>query len=415
MVPHAPMRRCVLSTDDINVLAIISLQMMFVLFFLPFATAHIIESKVSYPITINGGEECIFQPLTPGSEMDVYIKPDTVVTVSNHYGILLGQFRVWDDQVHSRTVIDDDFMKSQKCEDIFKSNQCSEKNCARGKGWSMVQCAQTCKSCHLLSSEVRCNKTALGIGSMDGMTPGFADATKRRIMFNFKHLKPKIIEEEPLLMHFEEFMPIEDVEELLEYASNKAGLKRSTGQGSIDKNGVQEQSIIAGRTSKNAWCIGECQQLPAMKRMVRQITNMVGLPPTHFESAQILRYEEGQLYNEHNDMGDKDLTSLSGPRIYTIFVYLTDVENGGETEFPRLKHKFKPVAGQAILWSSVKDKNNKFTRDDLTNHRANPPGKGELKFAMNVWVHARDFDTPNIWGCTVSVLNTYRYIKITNK
>jgi len=375
---------------------------MLLLFFLPLATAHVIENKMSYSVTINGGEECIFQPLQPGNELDVSIKLNTIVTILNSYGMILGEFRVWDDQVHTRTVIDEHFMNSQKCENIETSSRCSESFCSRGKGWAMVQCAKTCKSCHLLSSEVRCNKTALAMNTTNGMTPGFADATKRRIMLNFKNLKPKVIEEKPLLMHFENFIPIEDVNALLEYAHH-AGLKRSTGQGKIDKNGVQEQSVIWDRTSSNAWCMGDCKELPAMKRLVRKISVIVGLGDVHFESAQILRYEKGQLYNLHNDMGDKDLTSLSGPRIYTIFVYLSDVENGGETEFPRLKHKFKPVAGQAILWSSVKEKNNKFTRDDLTNHQANPPGEGELKFAMNIWVHAEDFVTPNVWGCTVSV------------
>ena len=140
-----------------------------------------------------------------------------------------------------------------------------------------------------------------------------------------------------------------------------------------------------------------------MKRMLKIISMMTGLRQSHFEAAQILRYQEGQLYNEHNDIGDKDFTSLSGPRIFTIFVYLSDVSEGGETEFPKINKKFAPKAGSAILWSSVKqDDNGVFVRDDLTNHQANPPGKWQLKFAMNVWIHANDFSTPNIWGCTGS-------------
>jgi len=97
---------------------------------------------------------------------------------------------------------------------------------------------------------------------------------------------------------------------------------------------------------------------------------------------------------------------VAGPRIYTLFVYLTDVNEGGETEFPRLKKiKIKPKAGSAILWSNVIENfDGTFSTNQLTDHRGNPPRKNEEKIAMNFWIHARDFETPNIWGCTVSMV-----------
>ena len=375
--------------------------MLFLLLSLPFVTSHIIENKVLYPIVINGGEECIFRPLEPEAEIDVRIEPGTVVTIQNTYGMVLGNFRVWD-EVHTRTVIDSLFMRSQHCEDIDNTDRCVKEDCIRGKGWTMVQCAQTCDSCHLLNTAVRCNTTAIKSSNYDGMRSGFQDKTKRRIMINFQNLKPEVISENPLLIHFDNFMDDEDVDELLEYAQ-KVGLKRSTGQGEIDENGVQEQSIVTGRTSENTWCMGSCRELSSMKRVVKRVSMMTSLSDNHFESAQILRYTQGQKYDSHNDIGDKDFSSLAGPRIFTFFVYLSDVENGGETEFPRLKLKFKPKKGSAVFWSSVKEVNGQFFRDDMTIHQANPPGQGELKFAMNVWVHSKDFSTPNTWGCTARI------------
>ena len=46
---------------------------------------------------------------------------------------------------------------------------------------------------------------------------------------------------------------------------------------------------------------------------------------------------------------------ICGPRILTFFLYLSDVEEGGETAFPSLGIKVKPKKGKAVLWPSVMD------------------------------------------------------------
>lgn len=52
----------------------------------------------------------------------------------------------------------------------------------------------------------------------------------------------------------------------------------------------------------------------------------------------------------------------------------------------------------AVMWPSILDENpNKL--DWRTTHAALPVIKGE-KLAANIWIHMRDFVTPNLWGCT---------------
>ena len=50
----------------------------------------------------------------------------------------------------------------------------------------------------------------------------------------------------------------------------------------------------------------------------------------------MLRYQKGQYYRTHHDMGVSDNELACGPRILTFFLYLSDVEEGGGTNFPRL-------------------------------------------------------------------------------
>jgi prolyl 4-hydroxylase len=89
-----------------------------------------------------------------------------------------------------------------------------------------------------------------------------------------------------------------------------------------------------------------------------------------------------------------------GPRILTFFLYLSDVEEGGETHFPRLGIKVKPRKGSAILWPSVYD-HDYLQQDPRTHHEALPVIKG-IKYAANSWIHSHNFQHSNLWGCTGS-------------
>jgi hypothetical protein len=78
-----------------------------------------------------------------------------------------------------------------------------------------------------------------------------------------------------------------------------------------------------------------------------------------------------------------------GPRILTFFLYLSDVEAGGGTEFPQLGHTITPKVGRAVLWPSVYDSDPNEI-DPRTNHAALPVEAG-TKFAANGWVHLYDY------------------------
>lgn len=82
----------------------------------------------------------------------------------------------------------------------------------------------------------------------------------------------------------------------------------------------------------------------------------------------------------------------------TLFLYLNDVDGGGETEFTHLNIKSTPKRGRALLWPSVLDEDS-MQRDSRTDHAALKVTEGQ-KFGANVWIHLHDFKTPNLQGCT---------------
>jgi prolyl 4-hydroxylase len=99
-------------------------------------------------------------------------------------------------------------------------------------------------------------------------------------------------------------------------------------------------------------------------------------------------------------MSERQVKLACGPRILTFFLYLSDVDEGGETGFPQLNLYVKPQKGKALLWPSVLN-DNLERQDGRTHHEARPVISG-VKLAANQWIHLYDFKKPNLWGCTGS-------------
>lgn len=70
-------------------------------------------------------------------------------------------------------------------------------------------------------------------------------------------------------------------------------------------------------------------------------------------------------------------------------MYLSDVEAGGGTDFPKLGKKIMPKVGRAVLWPSVYD-SDPLNSDPRTHHAALPVEAG-TKFAANGWFHMYDY------------------------
>jgi prolyl 4-hydroxylase len=131
--------------------------------------------------------------------------------------------------------------------------------------------------------------------------------------------------------------------------------------------------------------------------------DIVGLPPDYSEHMQLLRYGPGQYYRLHHDWIDEQLNALCGPRVFTFFLYLSDVEEGGGTKFPYLKDAngdelvVQPKRGSAVWWPHGFN-DNPWRKDDRTHHEAMPIIRG-LKKAANYWIHGSDFKRSMAAGC----------------
>eukprot|EP00439_Symbiodinium_sp_Y106_P011919 s2494_g1.t2 len=164
---------------------------------------------------------------------------------------------------------------------------------------------------------------------------------------------------------------------------------RSSDQGEKSEFGVGKGVISKHRTSQTAWCEEECKATSVFHKIRDRISHLIVVPWKNFETMQ--KYQVGEAYARHHDMHNvTDNEFTPGPRIYTFFLYLSDVEEGGETEFTELNISVSPRKGSALLWPSVLSQN-PTVQDQRTLHAAKPVIRG-TKVAANVWVHLFDFE-----------------------
>ena len=144
----------------------------------------------------------------------------------------------------------------------------------------------------------------------------------------------RFINDDPPIIEFKDFMTPDECERFKE--AGLPTLEPSTGTGAL-KNGVFERAITSGRTSWNAWCMGECAVDPVVGVVDARIANVTGFSYKNMEYYQILRYETSQEYQAHTDWINEQAAQNSGPRVWTFFLYLNDVAEGGggATWFPQ--------------------------------------------------------------------------------
>lgn len=290
----------------------------------------------------------------------------------------------------------------------FCAAEARDGGCPRNPGWMIVNCCASCDgpigASRLIDPRERCSRDFLNTTASRTWAPGDLDGMFERILSDpeVAAYAPAVLSrppEGPWIVTLDAFLDDEEAEGLIR-GGEMAGFQRSTDQGRVNSLGEMEKVQSSSRTSSNAWCNRECERLPVVQRVTAKIEGLTGVARGNYESFQILRYEEGQFYGRHHDAGRRDHLQPAGPRILTVFLYLSDVEGGGHTRFSDLDISVPPRKGRALIWPSVLDADPEGV-DYRTYHEAMPVTEG-VKYAANHWIHLHDFAVPNRWGCTGS-------------
>jgi prolyl 4-hydroxylase len=217
----------------------------------------------------------------------------------------------------------------------------------------------------------------------------------------------------PRVFHYKQFLSDGECNHLMALASgNMAPSTIMLPTGEIHKDGY--------RTSKQAW-VNKSHDA-AVTEIEARIATWAMLPVENGEDLQVALYEEGETFKEHYDFFHGNLTSPGGQRVATVIMYLSDVESGGETMFPRSTRlngggssnngsssahhsemrddtswspcgkigevSVKPRKGDAILFFSLTPS---AVADYLSLHVGCPVVKGK-KWTATKWIHLEPFE-----------------------
>jgi prolyl 4-hydroxylase len=197
-------------------------------------------------------------------------------------------------------------------------------------------------------------------------------------------------EQHPWIISFDNFLTDEECDKLIELGY-VVGYVRSLDAGEVKADGSFEGITSDDRTSSGAFCgySSNCRSDDVAQRIHDRIAKVTGIPVGNSEDLQILKYEVGNKYGLHHDFVDQQLVHQCGPRILTFFLYLNNVEEGGETAFPYLGIQVKPKRGTAVLWPNVFSSDPK-QKDLKTAHEAKAVIKGR-KYGVNSWLHMYEY------------------------
>jgi prolyl 4-hydroxylase len=199
----------------------------------------------------------------------------------------------------------------------------------------------------------------------------------------------------PWIVTLDDFATESECDRLIELGNNH-GYVRSDDNGEYLPDGSYVTYYTKERTSYQAWC-EDCPADPLAQQLTNRIEDLTGIPWTNSELLQLLRYTNGQKYDRHHDLDDGDLYRQPGVRLMTVFLYLSDVEEGGQTHFPQLNLTFSPKRGRIVIWPNVLDEN-PDEADPRTEHQAMPVLQG-VKYSANSWIHQYDCQTPLYENC----------------
>jgi prolyl 4-hydroxylase len=186
------------------------------------------------------------------------------------------------------------------------------------------------------------------------------------------------VNDEPVIVVFEDFLEAQEIEQLLTAAQSK--LKQALV--SAARSGVESP----GRTGSNCWIPHGYNAV--IEELSLRVSDVVGIPLEHAESLQVVHYKESQQYAPHYDAWDASTErgqrcmAKGGQRLLTCLMYLNDPELGGGTSFPNLDMEVRARKGRMLLFHNCHQGSNVRHPDSL--HGGMPVIQGE-KWACNFW------------------------------
>lgn len=209
----------------------------------------------------------------------------------------------------------------------------------------------------------------------------------------------QILSWSPRALYFPNFATVEQCQSVVKMA--KAELRPST---LALRKGETAENTKGIRTSSGMFISASEDKSGVLDLIEEKIARATMIPRSHGEAFNVLRYEIGQRYHAHFDaFNPAEYGPQKSQRVASFLLYLSDVEEGGETMFPFengmnmdnsydfrncIGLKVKPRRGDGLLFYSLFPNG---TIDPTSIHGSCPVIKGE-KWVATKWIRDQEQD-----------------------
>mmetsp|Transcript_28072 Transcript_28072/g.31063 ORF Transcript_28072/g.31063 Transcript_28072/m.31063 type:complete len:255 (+) Transcript_28072:462-1226(+) len=191
-------------------------------------------------------------------------------------------------------------------------------------------------------------------------------------------------------MYFDNFLSHREADKLISIGS-ELGFEPNFDGMRIEEYSMRREPFAS------TWLNEAAAQDSTVKKIMSRLEQITNIPTGNVENIQVVKYDQGQVHNLHHDYIYYQAQRQPGVRILSLFLFLSDVEEGGENFFPNLNIKVAPKKGRALVWPLVLNENpNK--RDEKMWYEVKLVKKGAL-YGANIFIHQRDFKGPNKNNC----------------
>lgn len=264
--------------------------------------------------------------------------------------------------------------------------------CESNSEWMRANCAPACQVCpNIYEQQDRCDRHEQA--ARDAIQPGQLYKMFETIVQSSSP-KATIVSQPspennnnddddlPWIVTLDDFLTDQECQEIIQLA------------GDFDFS-QERYELDSGETTNldRFFCVNpECDQLELFQTFRQRLHELT-------DFAQIVRYQQNQQLAIHHDWVDEDILHPPGPRVLTVNLYLSDVEEGGETQFPDANNKtVQPKMGRLAIWPNTLN-DDPSQQDHRTLHRSLPVTKG-IKYGINMCLYLRDFRGPFDDRCT---------------
>lgn len=249
--------------------------------------------------------------------------------------------------------------------------------CERNPLFMNTTCAPVCQACEYLLVEVRC---PLDPDAVDAWYPDDLQRMFERITMDpqYSPYEPKVVSHPdsrggqpagPWIVVLDNFVSESEAERLIALSTEAW-------------NDRPDTITLALDGSNRTHCEASCHDDPVTQALLQRIETLTHVPQANYEHLHMVRFGPGSfpLYTHDHDFDPEEARRQQGVRIFSLFMFLNDLDHGGSLSFPAVNLNITARLGRAVLWPLVlNDDPNR--NDNRTAHAGLPFHQGN-KYGM---------------------------------